>query len=77
MTDWLTHFFFVYAATEEQMKPVLQQAEAFKKYAPDFKGHVPPPVSVKKLLVTIGKASLEEGYGAQFISHKGRGEKWL
>jgi len=67
----------VHAATEEQMKPVMQQGAAFMKYSPGFKGQVPPSVSVEKLLVTIGKASLEEGYGGQFISHKGKGEKWL
>ncbi|KAI0466380.1 NAD(P)-binding protein [Xylaria cf. heliscus] len=64
-------------ATEEQMKPVMAQMEAFVRYSPRFKGPTAPAESVEKMLVQINQASLEAGYGGEFIPHLGKGEKWL
>ncbi|KAJ8105908.1 hypothetical protein ONZ43_g7241 [Nemania bipapillata] len=64
-------------ATEEQMKSVMAQAAAFKQYSPTWEGPVAPAESVGKILMQVDKASLEAGYGGEFISHQGRGEKWL
>ncbi|KAI3327808.1 NAD(P)-binding protein [Xylariaceae sp. AK1471] len=64
-------------ATEEQMKAVMAQGAAFMQYSPNFKGPKPPAESVEKILSTINQASLEAGYGGDFISHLGKGEKWI
>ncbi|KAI8945237.1 NAD(P)-binding protein [Xylaria longipes] len=63
--------------TEEQTKAVMGQLAAFMVYSPRFKGPATPAESVEKILVQINKASLEAGYGGEFISHLGKGEKWL
>ncbi|KAI0441039.1 NAD(P)-binding protein [Xylaria telfairii] len=63
--------------TEEQMKAVMEQGATFMRYSPRFKGPVAPAESVRDILVQINKASLEAGYGGEFISHLGKGEKWL
>ncbi|KAI1179720.1 NAD(P)-binding protein [Nemania sp. FL0916] len=64
-------------ATEEQQKAVAVQGAAFQKYSPRFKGPASPPDAVKKILAQVYKASLEEGYGGAYISHLGKGEKYL
>ncbi|KAI1815680.1 NAD(P)-binding protein [Poronia punctata] len=64
-------------ATEEQMKAIMKQAEKFQAYADDFKGAISPEESVTKILQVVEKASLEDGYGGEFISHRGKGMKWL
>ncbi|KAJ8125944.1 hypothetical protein O1611_g7694 [Lasiodiplodia mahajangana] len=64
-------------ATEEQKKRLGEQGAKFAAYAPGFTGGVEPPESVGKMLVQINKASLEGGYGGAFISHLGKGEKYL
>ncbi|KAI1158237.1 NAD(P)-binding protein [Nemania serpens] len=63
--------------TEEQLKAVQEQGATFQRYAPGFKGPATPAHSVEKILIQINKASLEGGYGGEFISHLGKGEKWL
>ncbi|KAI1152955.1 NAD(P)-binding protein [Nemania diffusa] len=64
-------------ATEEQMKAVMAMGAAFMQYSPRYKGPVTPAVSVEKILLQVNKANLETGYGGDFISHLGKGEKWL
>ncbi|KAI1196832.1 NAD(P)-binding protein [Nemania serpens] len=64
-------------ATEEQLVAVKKQGDAFKAYAPHYTGFSTPAHSVEKILTQVYKASLEEGYGGEFISHLGKGEKWL
>ncbi|KAI1112718.1 NAD(P)-binding protein [Nemania sp. NC0429] len=64
-------------ATEEQMKAVAEQGAAFQRYAPGFKGAATTAESVDQVLAQLYKASLEGGYGGDFISHLGKGEKWL
>lgn len=59
------------------MKAVMEQGAAFKRYAPHYQGFDTPAQSVEKILEQIYKASLEAGYGGEFISHLGKGEKWL
>lgn len=56
---------------------VKKQGDAFKAYAPHYTGFSTPAHSVEKILTQVYKASLEEGYGGEFISHLGKGEKWL
>ncbi|KAI1128462.1 NAD(P)-binding protein [Nemania abortiva] len=63
--------------TEEQSKAVMGLGVKFAEYSPRFKGPVQPAESVRDILVQIDKASLEAGYGGDFISHLGKGEKWL
>ncbi|KAI8634244.1 NAD(P)-binding protein [Xylariaceae sp. FL1651] len=64
-------------ATEEQMKAVMAQLASFQEYSPTFKGLITPAESVQCMLSVIDKASLEGGYGGGFISHLGKGEKWI
>ncbi|KAI0449286.1 NAD(P)-binding protein [Xylaria acuta] len=64
-------------ATAEQLKPILEQAAAFKQYSPRCNGPVAPAESAGKIILQVNKASLETGYGGEFISHLGKGEKWL
>ncbi|GAP83623.1 putative short chain dehydrogenase protein [Rosellinia necatrix] len=64
-------------ATEEQMQGVLAQGAAFMQYSPRFRGPIPPAESVGKILPLVYRASLEGGYGGDFIPHLGKGEKWL
>ncbi|KAF2971501.1 hypothetical protein GQX73_g2134 [Xylaria multiplex] len=64
-------------ATEEQMKAVTGQGAAFRKYSPSFSATTTPEEAVAKILAQIHLASLETGYGGDFISHRGKGEKWL
>lgn len=56
----------------------MEMGAKFMQYAPDFNGAAQPPaVSVEKILKVVDLASLEDGYGGAFISHRGKGEKWL
>ncbi|KAI0555997.1 NAD(P)-binding protein [Xylaria curta] len=67
----------IFEPSEEQLKAVLEQEAKFKVYSPRYSGPVTPAESVKDILLQISKASLEGGYGGGFISHLGKGEKWL
>lgn len=51
-------------------------AAKFAAYAPDFKRPLTPEESVKAVLSVVEKASVQGGYGGQFISHLGT-KKWL
>ncbi|KAI1747825.1 NAD(P)-binding protein [Xylaria castorea] len=64
-------------ASEEQLKSVMAQSEKFQKYSPRFQGPATPAHSVGKILEQVNLASLEAGYGGEFIPHLGKGEKWL
>ncbi|KAJ9215553.1 hypothetical protein DTO166G4_2923 [Paecilomyces variotii] len=71
-------------ATERATEEVSQEekegfdglAAKFAAYAPDFKRPLTPEESVKAVLSVVEKASVQGGYGGQFISHLGT-KKWL
>lgn len=48
----------------------------FTEYAPHFTGPATPNASVKDVLGVINKASLEVGFGGEFVSHFGT-KQWL
>ncbi|KAI0200563.1 NAD(P)-binding protein [Astrocystis sublimbata] len=64
-------------ATEDDMKAIMKQGAQFQAYSPGFKGPKSPAESVQAILKQVKLASLEGGYGGLFISHNGRGEKWV
>jgi NAD(P)-dependent dehydrogenase (short-subunit alcohol dehydrogenase family) len=46
-------------------------------YSPEFRGPSKPEEAIKACLEVIHQASIENGDGGAFVSHKGKGEKWL
>lgn len=48
----------------------------FMKYAPGFKGGVPPSLPVSNILSLMERANVADGYGGAFISHNGT-QQWL
>lgn len=48
----------------------------FKEFAPHFEGQATPEDSIKDMLTTIRRASIEDGFGGAFVSHKGD-KQWL
>ncbi|KAI0102373.1 NAD(P)-binding protein [Nemania sp. FL0031] len=64
-------------ATAEQLEAIKGVAVKFSQYSPRFKGPITPAESVQAILERIDEASLEGDYGGRFISHLGRGEKYI
>ncbi|OJD13650.1 hypothetical protein AJ78_05907 [Emergomyces pasteurianus Ep9510] len=62
--------------TPAQSESVGKMVTSFQKYAPDFKSPMTPEDSVKNVLNVIERASLENGDGGTFVSHKGN-QQWL
>ncbi|RWQ94613.1 hypothetical protein C8Q69DRAFT_499361 [Paecilomyces variotii] len=62
--------------SEEEKEGFGNLAAKFAAYAPDFKRPLTPEESVKAVLSVVEKASVQGGYGGQFISHLGT-KKWL
>ncbi|VUC25865.1 unnamed protein product [Clonostachys rosea] len=62
--------------TEEQIPKAMALGGKFARYAPHFKGRTMPEESIKDMLSVIDKASVKDGYGGSFISHKGT-KQWL
>ncbi|CAG9956786.1 unnamed protein product [Clonostachys rosea f. rosea IK726] len=62
--------------TEEQIPKAMALGGKFAGYAPHFKGRTMPEESIKDMLLVINKASVKDGYGGSFISHKGN-KQWL
>ena len=62
--------------TPAQAESIGKLGTSFQKYAPDFKGARTPEDSVKDMLKVIEGASLENGDGGAFVSHKGN-QQWL
>lgn len=61
---------------EEEKQALGALAAKFATYAPDFKRPLTPEESVKAVLSVVDKASVQDGYGGQFISHLGT-KQWL
>ncbi|EEP76439.1 conserved hypothetical protein [Uncinocarpus reesii 1704] len=59
-----------------QSESIYKTMASFKTYAPDFKGPITPEESVKDMMKVIEGASLENGDGGAFVSHKGN-QQWL
>ncbi|OAX83590.1 hypothetical protein ACJ72_02037 [Emergomyces africanus] len=62
--------------TPAQLESIGKMVASFQKYAPDFKGATTPADSVKDVMKVIERASLENGDGGAFLSHKGN-QQWL
>ncbi|KAM7183489.1 hypothetical protein V8F20_012608 [Naviculisporaceae sp. PSN 640] len=62
--------------TPEQLQELQQFGQQLLKYAPDFKGPITPEQSVKYMQAVWEKASVEEGWSGQFVSHLGN-KKWV
>lgn len=60
---------------EEKQKNGILFAK-FVEYAPDLKRPMTPEESVRAVLSVVEKASIQGGYGGQFISHLGT-KRWL
>lgn len=65
-----------FQVTEEQIPKAMALGGKFAGYAPHFKGRTMPEESIKDMLLVINKASVKDGYGGSFISHKGN-KQWL
>ncbi|KAK1962249.1 short chain dehydrogenase [Colletotrichum sublineola] len=63
-------------ATPEQLQGFGSFVEKLLAYAPDFKGPITPEESVRHVISTINRASIEGGHGGAFISHMGN-KKWV
>ncbi|KAI1360735.1 hypothetical protein F5Y08DRAFT_39932 [Xylaria arbuscula] len=62
--------------TPEQQARLEGMLTRFSKYAPDFKGPIPPAESVKAVLSVVENSSVEKGDGGRFLSHFGD-KQWL
>ncbi|RYP51125.1 hypothetical protein DL768_003472 [Monosporascus sp. mg162] len=62
--------------TQEQLQTLGRMMEKFQQYAPDFKGPTTPELAVKDVISVWEKASVENGDGGTFVSHKGN-KQWL
>lgn len=47
-----------------------------KAYSPAFNGPVPTKDAIESILTVMNKASIEDGYGGDFVSHNGD-KQWL
>ncbi|KAK4233438.1 hypothetical protein C8A03DRAFT_19494 [Achaetomium macrosporum] len=63
-------------ATPEQIQRVGGLMAKFVEYAPHFKGPDTPEQSVTAMRSVIANASIEKGYGGDFVSHYGN-KQWL
>ncbi|KAK2011565.1 short chain dehydrogenase [Colletotrichum eremochloae] len=63
-------------ATPKQLQGFGSFVEKLLAYAPDLKGPITPEESVRHVISTIDKASIEGGHGGAFISHM-RNKKWV
>ncbi|RYP14214.1 hypothetical protein DL765_006534 [Monosporascus sp. GIB2] len=62
--------------TQEQLQRLGGMMQKFKLFAPDFKGPTTPELAVKDVISVWKRASVENGDGGTFVSHKGNKE-WL
>jgi hypothetical protein len=58
----------------ESQKQLLQK---FLAYAPHFRGPSTPEDAVKAVISVWEKASIENGNGGAFLSHRGEHGNWL
>ncbi|CAH0022506.1 unnamed protein product [Clonostachys rhizophaga] len=63
--------------TPEQLEGIAEMVKRFQIHEPNFNSFLTPEESVKTVLSIFDKASLKDGYGGGFVSHLGKGEKWL
>jgi NAD(P)-dependent dehydrogenase (short-subunit alcohol dehydrogenase family) len=49
----------------------------FMEYSPNFSGAAQPEESVRDILRVVEMSSLENGDGGAYLSHLGKGEKWI
>ncbi|KAI1483701.1 NAD(P)-binding protein [Daldinia eschscholtzii] len=63
--------------TGKELENAQNMFASFAEYAPNFKGPISPEESVTKVLNVINESSVERGDGGAFVSHLGRGAKWL
>ncbi|RYP78227.1 hypothetical protein DL771_000704 [Monosporascus sp. 5C6A] len=63
-------------ATPEQLQRLGGLMQKFKQYAPDFNGPTAPELAVKDVISVWEKASVENGDGGTYVSHKGN-KQWL
>jgi hypothetical protein len=50
--------------------------QKFQAWAPHFQGPAKPEESIRDMLATIRRASIEGGFGGGFVSHHGD-KQWL
>jgi hypothetical protein len=58
-------------ATEEQIQGLAGTLAKFQAYSPTFSGPLTPEQSVEAMQKVWEKASIENGNGGDFLSHKG------
>ncbi|RYP08519.1 hypothetical protein DL764_001850 [Monosporascus ibericus] len=63
-------------ATQEELQKLGAMMQKFQQYAPDFKGPTTPELAVKDVISVWEKASVENGDGGTYVSHKGN-KQWL
>jgi hypothetical protein len=51
--------------------------QKFAAYAPNFKGPSTPEDAIKDVISVWEKASIENGDGGAFLSHRGEVKNWL
>ncbi|OAG16231.1 NAD(P)-binding protein [Alternaria alternata] len=68
----------VYAdLSEDDQRKLGIMSQKFMDYSPDFKGAITPEESVKAVLSVVESSSVANGDGGAFLSHLGKGEKWI
>ncbi|RYP40726.1 hypothetical protein DL767_001481 [Monosporascus sp. MG133] len=63
-------------ATQEQLQTLGGLLQKFQQYTPDFGGPTTPELAIKDVISVWEKASIENGDGGTFVSHKGN-KQWL
>lgn len=63
-------------ATPEQMQKLGVLFQKFKEYAPHFEGPAKAEDAIRDVLATIRRASIADGFGGAFVSHRGD-KQWL
>ncbi|KAL1799723.1 hypothetical protein ACET3X_000065 [Alternaria dauci] len=63
--------------SEDDQQKLGIMSQKFLDYSPDFKGPITPEESVKAVLKVVDSCSVASGDGGAFVSHLGKGEKWI
>jgi len=63
--------------SEDDQRKLGIMSQKFMDYSPDFKGAITPEESVKAVLSVVESSSVANGDGGAFLSHLGKGKKWI